>query len=67
VGKKPEEPSVEHDGKHGLAVESVAKSEDHPLEENGDCTIPSPRAELLSEISAEDEFFTKSAAGRGEH
>jgi hypothetical protein len=58
---------MHHDGNHRLAVEAVTKAKNYPLKEYGEQTAAGPGTELVSEISAEDDFFTKAAACRGKY
>ena len=65
VGKQSQKPSLNHDKNHDLLVIPVGEAKDRPLKEDSEYMAAGPRAELLSEISPEDEFLTK-AARRGE-
>lgn len=56
---------MDHDDNHHLAVVTVGKAKGDRLKDNAECTVAGPGAELLGQISAKDELFTK-AAGRRE-
>jgi hypothetical protein len=59
AGQESQKAAVDHDDEHCSAVEAVTEAEDYSLEQDCDFEAASPCAELLHEVSAEDELFAE--------